>query len=153
MKKIDIPFLSRIEPSAETKAKTKKMLPGIISTVVVLVIVLITVFKSTDGFTTIVETEPAKIVTEKSYMSFTAYTLKNEVLFTSDYSGAVYYLAENAQRVNPRDELAKVYENKLDEKTVEALEEIDRCIDILEESLKDTDTLVKESLDKMNKSE
>ena len=137
MKKEKASLLSKLNLKKETVAKIKKMLPGIISTAVVLIIVLITVFQSTDGFTTIVETEPAQIVTERDYMTFTAYTLKNEKLLSSGYSGGVYYLAENAQRVNPGDELAKVYENKLDESVILSLETINRCIDILEESIDD----------------
>lgn len=137
MKKTKIPLLSKISLKAETKAKIKKILPGGIATVVVLTVVLLTVFQSTDGFTTMVDTEPAKIVTERDYMSFTSYTLRNEKLLTSNYSGGVYYLAENAQRVNPGDELAKVYENGLDENTAAVSDEIDRCLSILEESVGD----------------
>ena len=129
------PLLSSVKLKADTKKRIKRMLPGIVSTAVVLAVVIITIFQSTDGFTSIIETEPAKIVTEKDYMSFTAYTLKNEKVLTSSYSGGVYYLADNAQKVNPGDKLAEIYENKLDDNTVNTLNEIDRCIAILEESI------------------
>ncbi len=151
MKKVNISILSKIHPKDETKHKIKKMLPGIISTAVVLAVVLITVFKSTDGFTTIVETEPAKIVTERNHMSFTAYTLKNERLIKSNYSGGAYYLAEDAQRVNPGDDLAKVYEKSIDKNVVEALVEADKCISMLEESIGDGLFTLGESKEAVNK--
>ena len=81
MPKLKVPHFSDIDP------KTKKTLSGSIILIAVLAIVLMTVFHSTDGFTAIVETEPATMVTERDYMTFTAYTLKNEKIVTSRYSG------------------------------------------------------------------
>ena len=130
-------LLSKLKLKAETKIKIKKMLPSSVTTLAILVIVALTVFQSTDGFSNIVNTEPAKIITEKDYMSFTSYILKNENTVTSKYSGGVYYLANNAQRVNPGDELAKVYEKDINENTAKRYAEIDKCIEILEESIGD----------------
>ncbi len=131
MPKLKVPHFSDIDP------KTKKTLSGSIILIAVLAIVLMTVFHSTDGFTAIVETEPATMVTERDYMTFTAYTLKNEKIVTSKYSGGVYYVADDAARVNPGDSLANVYKNSVDENTVKAGMDIDRCIAILEESIGD----------------
>jgi hypothetical protein len=92
---------------------------------------------STEGFTSIVDTEPAVIVTEQDHMSFTAYLLKDEKTISSNFGGGVLYLAEDAQKVNPGDELAIVYENQIDSKTYERSKEIDRYIEILENSIGD----------------
>lgn len=124
-------------PITALDKKMGKILPGTVITLLILAIVLLTIFHSTDGFTSIVDTEPAVIVTEQDYMSFTAYMLKNEKTLSADYSGGVYYIADNAQRVNPGDELARVYKNKIDSSAVEKSEEIDRIIAILEESIGD----------------
>lgn len=122
-------------PITALDKKMGKILPGTVITLLILAIVLLTIFHSTDGFTSIVDTEPAVIVTEQDYMSFTAYMLKNEKTLSAGYSGGVYYIADNAQRVNPGDELARVYKNKIDSSAVERSEEIDRIIAILEESI------------------
>lgn len=124
-------------PITALDKKMGKILPGTVITLLILAIVLLTIFHSTDGFTSIVDTEPAVIVTEQDYMSFTAYMLKNEKTLSAGYSGGVYYIADNAQRVNPGDELARVYKNKIDSSAVEKSEEIDRIIAILEESIGD----------------
>lgn len=117
--------------------KIKRMLPGTMISIMILAVVLLTVFHSTEGFTSIVDTEPAVVVTEQDYMPFTAYMLKNEVVIYSDYDGGVYYLADNAQRVNPGDELARVYKNIVDSDAIQKNKEIDRLIYILEESIGD----------------
>ena len=127
--------MSKLKLGDKNKEKLQRLLPGILSTAIILAIVLITIFQSTDGFTNLVETEPAKIVSEKDYMSFTAYTFKNELPLSSNYSGGIYYLAENAQRVNPGDALVNVYQNKLDNRTEESLDEVNRCIELLEKSI------------------
>lgn len=124
-------------PITALDKKMGKILPGTVITLLILAIVLLTIFHSTDGFTSIVDTEPAVIVTEQDYMSFTAYMLKNEKTLSAGYSGGVCYIADNAQRVNPGDELARVYKNKIDGSAVEKSEEIDRIIAILEESIGD----------------
>ena len=129
--------LSKIGFNDKLKTKAKKLLPGSIATVVILVIVTLTVLKSTYGFTGAVNTEVAKIITEKDYMSFTSYILKNESVITSEYDGGIYYLADNAQRVNPGDELARVYENPINESISKKYAEIDKYIAILEESIGD----------------
>lgn len=135
LKKIKNHLISRIDP--KTKKRMVKALPGTLLLVLLFSVVLFTIFHSTDGFTTLIETEHASLITEKGSMSFTGYTLRDEQLITSEYGGSVYYLAQDAQRVNPGDELARVYEAESDE-TVEILvKEIDRCIEILEESIGD----------------
>ena len=60
------------------KTKIVKALPGTVAIVVLFAVVAVTFFHTTDGFTTIVDVEPASIVVEKDYMSFSAYTLKHE---------------------------------------------------------------------------
>ena len=117
--------------------KMIKVFPGTVISVMILAVVILTVFHATDGFTSIVDTEPAVIVTEQDYMAFDAYMLKNEKTISSEYGGGVYYLADDAQRVNPGDELAKAYKNKIDSGAVEKGNEIDRIIAILEESIGD----------------
>lgn len=117
--------------------KMGKMLPGTVITLFILAIVLLTIFHSTDGFTSIVDTEPAVIVTEQDHMTFTAYILKNEKPLYSDHNGGIYYLAEDTQRVNPGDELARVYQNSVDSEVVEEAQELDRITKILEESIGD----------------
>ena len=122
MPKFKIPRLSEFQIDANDKKNIKRFLPGTLATLLVLSVVLLTVFHSTDGFTTMVDTEPAKIVSERDYMSFTSYLLRNEKIITSDYKGGVYYLADNGQRVNPGDELARVYEKPSAESTSELSE-------------------------------
>lgn len=117
--------------------KLKRAMPGILLITLIFSIVLLTIFHSTDGFTTIVATENAHLVTEKSSMSFTGYMLRDEVTIGSDYSGGVYYLAEDAERVRPGGELARVYENSIDKSVENLIYELDRCIEILEESIGD----------------
>jgi putative membrane fusion protein len=68
-------------------------------------------------------------------MSFTAYTLKDEKVLTSEYSGGVMYLAKNAGKVNPGDELARVYSQPVDESVRAKSELLDKCIEILEKSV------------------
>lgn len=130
-------IISKLSIKSEVKTKIKKILPGSIATLAILIIVAVTVFQSADGFSSAINTEPAKIITEKDYMSFTSYILKDEKVVTSKYSGGVYHLADNAQRVNPGDELAKVYENDLNESSAKRYAEIDKCIAILEKSIDD----------------
>ena len=137
MSKIKISLLSKFSIDENKKKKIKKLLPGSLATLLILAVVLFTVFHSTDGFTTIIDTEPANMVTERDYMSFTSYLLRNEKIITSKYSGGVYYLADDGERINPGDELARVYESKKDNSTAELSDELDRCINILEESIGD----------------
>ena len=137
MPKINVTQLSNLGKKNKRNNHAQRLLPGTIITIFILTIVLLTVFQATDGFTTMVDTEPAKIVTEQDYMSFTSYILKNEIVIDSDNSGGIYYIADNAERVNPGDELAYVYENKIDESALKALEDTDSYIDILEKSIGD----------------
>ena len=66
-------FLEKIKQKAESflkldgakKRKLKKMLPGVIGAAAVMAIVLVTVYHSTDGFTTLVDIENATRVSEK----------------------------------------------------------------------------------------
>jgi len=116
-------------------AKLPRFLPGVIATVLGVAMVLVTVYHSTDGFTTLVDVEPATIVHETESMTFTAYTLKDEKVLTSECSGGVMYLAKNAGKVNPGDELAKVYSQPVDESVKVKTELLDKCIEILEESV------------------
>lgn len=116
-------------------AKLPRFLPGVIATVLGVAMVLITVYHSTDGFTTLVDVEPATIVHETESMTFTAYTLKDEKVLQSECSGGVMYLVKNAGKVNPGDELAKVYSQPVDESVKLKTELLDKCIEILEESV------------------
>ena len=115
----------------------KRLLPGTIISIMILAVVFLTVYHSTDGFTSLVDTDPAVIVTEQDYMTFTAYMLKEEKTITSKFSGGVDYIADDAQKVNPGDELARVYKNQVDSDTAKKIESIDRIIEILEESIGD----------------
>jgi hypothetical protein len=136
MRKFKIPHVPSINKAR--KAKIIKALPGTIAIVVLLAVVAVTFFHTTDGFTTIVEVEPASIVVEKDYMSFSAYTLKHEkVIKPNNYNGGIYYLANDAQRINPGDPLVHVYENDVDKNTLALSKELDRCISILEKSIGD----------------
>ena len=120
------------------KTKIVKALPGTVAIVVLFAVVAVTFFHTTDGFTTIVDVEPASIVVEKDYMSFSAYTLKHEkVIKPNEYNGGIYYLANDAQRINPGDPLVRVYENDVDKNTLELSRELDRCIALLEKSIGD----------------
>lgn len=117
------------------KARLKRLLPGIVATVAGVAMVLVTVYHSTDGFTTLVDVEPATIVHETESMTFTAYMLKDEKVLKSEYSGGVLYLVKNAGRVNPGDALAKVYSQPVDESVQAKAELLDECIEILEKSI------------------
>ena len=139
-------FLKRIKQKAESflkldgnkKRKLKKMLPGIIGAVAVMAIVLVTVYHSTDGFTTLVDIEHASKVSEKESLTFTAYTLRDEKVLESAYpDGSVYYLAKNGQLLRPGDELARLYAQSIDKSVEAKVEMLDECIDILERSLGD----------------
>ena len=136
-------FFKRIKQKADKllkldqvkKAKLKRILPGLIATVTGVAMVLVTVYHSTDGFTTLVDVEPATIVHETESMTFTAYMLKDEKVLESANSGGVLYLVKNAGRVNPGDELAQVYNKPVDESVQIKAELLDECIEILEKSL------------------
>ena len=120
------------------KAFLRRMLPGIMITVAVVAVVLITVYHSTDGFTTLVDIEHASMVSERESMSFSAYMLKNEkVLFSQYPDGGVLYIAEDAERVNPDDPLAKLYSEPVNKSVEEKADFLDRCISILERSVGD----------------
>lgn len=135
---LKLKFLRLFNFSRSQKAKIKKILPGAAMITALLVAVAITFFHTTDGFTKLVDIEPASMVVEKNHMSFTSYTLKNEIpISSSSYNGGVYYLADDAERINPGDPLANVYEKKIDNKVIELSREIERCIGILEESIGD----------------
>jgi len=137
MRKFRIPHMSGFGKS-KNKAKLMKALPGAVVIVILLAVVTVTFFHTTDGFTMIVEVEPASIVIEKDYMSFPAYTLRNEtVIRPNKYSGGIYYFADDAERINPGDPLLNVYEKKIDENTLELSKEIDRCIALLKKSIGD----------------
>lgn len=123
--------------SPKRALKIKRALPASLLIALMLSVVLLTIYHSTDGFTTLVDTEPAVIVNEKSSITLTGYTLRNETAVKSKYNGGVYYLAENGERVNPGDELARVYEEKTDEHITALAANVDRCISILEESIGD----------------
>lgn len=135
MNNLKISKLPSIDP--RTKAKIKRALPVSIITAIILLVVALTLFHSTDGFTTMIDTEPAVIVTEREYMSFTAYTLRDEKVLYSDFGGGISYIASNGERVNVGDAVAEVYKNKIDENTSATAEKIDRYISILEESIGD----------------
>ena len=94
--------------SSKKGTRFKKKLPAILLVLLLLSIVLLTVFHATDGFTTLVDTETASIVTEKSSMTFTGYMLREELLIPSSYQGGIYHLANDAQRVKPGDPVARV---------------------------------------------
>ena len=115
-------------------ARLPRFLPGVIATVLGVAMVLITVYHSTDGFTTLVDVEPATIVYETETMSFTAYMLRDERVLTSENSGGVLYLVKNAGKVNPGDALARVYSQPIDESVKTRAEFLDKCIEILEKS-------------------
>ena len=117
--------------------KIRRMLPATVISLMIVIVVFLTVYHSTEGFTSIVDTDSAIIVTEQDHMSFTAYLLKDEKTIPSNLGGGVYYFAEDAQKVNPGDELARVYKNQIDSKTAERSKEIDRFIEILENSIGD----------------
>jgi putative membrane fusion protein len=113
----------------------KRILPGTIATVLGVVMIIVTVYHSTDGFTTLIDVEPASIVHESESMTFTAYMLKDEKVLTSKYSGGVLYRVKNAGRVNPGDVLADVYSQPVDESIQKRAETLDLCIEILEKSI------------------
>ncbi len=115
-------------------ARLPHFLPGVIATALGVVMVLIAVYHSTDGFTTLVDVEPATIVYETETMSFTAYILRDEKVLTSENSGGVLYLVKNAGKVNPGDALARVYSQPVDESVKARAEFLDKCIEILEKS-------------------
>lgn len=145
MSKLKIPKLPDIDPMA--KVKIKRALPGTIITSIILLVVVLTLFHSTDGFTTMIDTEPAVIVTERDYMSFTSYTLRDEKVLYSEFSGGISYISDNGERVNVGDAVAKVYEKKIDAGTAEVANEIDRYISILEKSIGDGAFTLGESKD------
>jgi hypothetical protein len=116
-------------------AKLPRFLPGVIATALGVTMVLITIYHSTDGFTTLVDVEPATIVHETDSMTFTAYMLKDGVVLDSENSGGVLYLVNNAGRVNPGDALAKVYDQPVDESVRIKTEFLEECIEILEKSI------------------
>lgn len=136
-------FLKRLEHRVSAflhldnnrKSKLKKILPGVLCASLVVVMVLIMIYHSTDGFTTLVDVEPAALVHETETMSFTAYMLKDETVLTSQYSGGVRYEVKNAGRVNPGDLLARVYSEPVDKNVEQRAEALDLCIEILEKSL------------------
>ena len=136
--------------STKKGKRLKKALPSILMLALLSSIVLLTIFHSTDGFTTLVDTEPASIVTEKSSVTFKAYMLRDEMTVTSSYHGGVYYLADNAQRVMPGDEIAKVYSAPTDSEVKKLTDELDRYIDILEESIGDGHFTLGESKEVQN---
>lgn len=117
------------------KARIRRFLPAMVATVLGVVMILITVYHSTDGFTTLVDVEPASMVHESESMTFTAYMLKDESVLTSDFSGGVLYHVKNAGRVNPGDVLADVYSDPVDASVQKRAEELDLCIEILEKSI------------------
>ena len=120
------------------KARIKRLLPALISTFAVLAVVLVTVYHSTDGFTTLVDIDYASIVSEKETMTFTAYMLRDEKVLSSQYSqGGVLYSVNDAERVDPGDELAKLYSQPVDKAIEEKAKMLDACIELLEESLGD----------------
>lgn len=135
LKKIKNDFLSWLKTSKGKRLR--RALPSILMIAMIFSIVLLTIFHSTDGFTTLVDTEFAGIVTEKSTMTFTGYILSDAAVVRPTYTGGVYYLAENGERVKPGDPIAKVYEHETDENVKELTERLDRVIDILEESIGD----------------
>lgn len=117
------------------KARLDRFLPATIATILGVVMILITVYHSTDGFTTLIDVEPASMVHETESMTFTAYMLKDEKVLTSYYTGGVLYHVKNAGRVNPGDVLADVYSDPIDENVRKRAEALDLCIEILEKSL------------------
>ncbi len=120
------------------KARLKRVLPGTIALVVIVAMVLITVYHSTDGFTTIIDVEYASLISESDSMSFTAYTLKDEEPLTSPYpDGGVLYVADNGQRMDAGDELLKVYEAPVEASVEETVAYLDSVIEILEKSIED----------------
>ena len=120
------------------KARLKRVLPSTIALAVIVAMVLITVYHSTDGFTTIVDVEYASLVSESNSMSFTAYTLKDEEPLTSPYpNGGILYEADNGQRMDAGDELLKVYEAPVEASVEKSLAYLDSVIEILEKSVED----------------
>ena len=120
------------------KARLKRVLPSTIALAVIVAMVLITVYHSTDGFTTIVDVEYASLVSESDSMSFTAYTLKDEEPLTSPYpNGGILYVADNGQRMDAGDELLKVYEAPVEASVEKSLAYLDSVIEILEKSVED----------------
>ena len=130
--------------------RLKRMMPAVLMTVLVFSIVLLTIFHATDGFTTLVDTEYANLVTEKSAMTFTGYTLSDAEIIISQYSGGVYYLSSNGERVKPGDSLARVYEAKTDESVKKMTEKLDNLIRVLEESIGDGHFTLGESKEVQN---
>ena len=139
-------FLSRLEKKIDKlfkldkkkKIKLRKMLPGIISAVALVAMVLVTVYHSTDGFTTLVDIENASIVHEKESMSFTAYMLREDSVLSTPYpNGSALYLANDAQLLRPGDELARAYKEPINKAVEEKIRFLDECIDILERSVGD----------------
>ena len=136
MKKIKLPEVFDFDK--EKKTKLKRLLPSFIVSAAILIVVFLTVFHATDGFTNIIDTEPASIVTERDHMAFEAYVLREEkAIFPERYSGGVLYIKDDGSRVNPGDLLAQVYKNKVDEKYIAELKTIDRYISLLEKSIGD----------------
>ncbi len=120
------------------KARIKRMLPGVCVTVAVISLVIITAYHSTDGFTTLVDVEYASIVSESDSMTFNAYMLRDETVINSDYKGGgILYTAANGERVNPGDELARLYRESVDASVSAKAEFLDKCINVLTESLGD----------------
>ena len=88
--------------------KVRRLMPVMLMMALMLSIVLLTIAHSTDGFTTLVETEFATVVSEKSTMSFTGYMLSDAKVLSSNYSGGAYYLVDDGARVKPGTPLVKV---------------------------------------------
>ena len=135
IKKIKNDFLLWLKTS--TGKRVKRAMPAALMTALILSIVLLTIFHSTDGFTTLVDTEFAVIVSEKSSMTFTGYTLSDAAVVNMPNDGGIYYLADNGERVKPGDSIARVYDTKPDDDVKNLTEKLDRVIDMLEESIGD----------------
>ncbi len=120
------------------KLKLKRMLPTLVITLAVVSLVIMTVYHSTDGFTTLVDVEYASIVSESDTMTFDAYMLRDEKVIDEKYpGGGVLYIASNGQRINPEDELARLYSNPVDKSVSAKADFLDSCIDILTKSIGD----------------
>lgn len=135
IKKIKNDFLSWLKTS--NGKRMKRAMPAALMTALILSIVILTIFHSTDGFTTLVDTEFAVIVSEKSSMTFTGYTLSDAAVVNKPNDGGIYYLADNGERVKPGDPIARVYDTKPDDNVKQLTERLDRMIKILEESIGD----------------
>ena len=118
--------------------KLKALLPGTVALITIVAMVLITVYHSTDGFTTIIDVEYASLVNESDSISFTAYTLRDEEPLTSPYpEGGILYVADNAQRMDAGDELLRAFESPVDNSVIKTMAYLDSVIEILERSVSD----------------